>query len=605
MTMKLGRGWEERIAKLTSTLTFLLTAACGGSYRPAAGTLQAPVELTPFDEYVDPGIVVLALTADVEEIFEIQMNIAAAANASGPVVLLANAPEDGSRVYEHCGKYLRLCEMLEAGRVRVVEAPFHGPWIRDYGPQFGFESDRSVVVLDAQYHDVRADHDVDEARAMVDQLREQLIEEHLPGVIEGQEIDHQTGDILRLLQQLSEIYANPGAHARLRDDRAPVHIAEAVLGSPRFRLVRPPINLDGGNFMRLPDGRCATTGALIGRNAEGKHAVDEVLRDFYGCKDTIFLRALPGHNVIEHVDMFLLPAGERLLVSSYDPRTKVLQGSARKLERRESAVVLDAALAMEENARHLEALGYAVTRVPSPLPVLTDDGVFYPTVLNALVRVDFEHRRRHVLIPKYGGIQEEIQEDALRVIRHAFGDAPVTPIEALDAAKRQGAIHCLALVAPHGASFFGDEQKNRQRRAMQASMEAIRGPSAIASPSGLSSSPHPWIGTWEPRHDAHSAKGRPAFDIGLAEVTLWLGRKPVQRWTVKRWAEPAPHTVNIEAAGKDGHAIVIAIKLRKDDPESASLELKAGGRWSKPVELQRAQPRRTSAGSVNEASDGE
>lgn len=113
-------------------------------------------------------------------------------------------------------------------------------------------------------------------------------------------------------------------------------------------------------------------------------------------------------------------------------------------------------VAMDANAKVLQQHGYRVLRVGALLPRIDlEAGIYYPTVLNALVRVD-GNGRRHVMLPTYTGYQEDLQSAAVDKLRAAFKGAEVVTIEATEAAKRQGAVHCLSLVIPSRLSIFSD-----------------------------------------------------------------------------------------------------------------------------------------------------
>jgi len=156
--------------------------------------------------------------------------------------------------------------------------------------------------------------------------------------------------------------------------------------------------------------------------------------------------------------MFLLRAGSRLFLASYDPSSPKLHEYLKNLSEGARALVVEAATAMDENFRTLHNLNYDVVRVPSPLPKVADDRVYYPTVLNGLVWTTPENRQT-IILPKYEGYEEDVQSDALGLIRSAFPNSRISTIEATEAAKRQGAVHCLTLVAPYEQSWFYDQAR--------------------------------------------------------------------------------------------------------------------------------------------------
>jgi len=134
---------------------------------------------------------------------------------------------------------------------------------------------------------------------------------------------------------------------------------------------------------------------------------------------------------------------------------------------------LDAGLAMESNAERLRHLGYEVVPVPSPFPRIPANGhTYYPTVLNALVRVADGYRQ--VLVPSYKDYETDIQSSALNQIAAAFGPkTELITIEATEAAKAQGAIHCLTLTAPLHLSIFSESDDSARRTEYQARKEQL------------------------------------------------------------------------------------------------------------------------------------
>jgi hypothetical protein len=217
------------------------------------------------------------------------------------------------------------------------------------------------------------------------------------------------------------------------------------------------VALDGGNLLKLEDGRCLTTRVLLSRNKEQNINLDQELGKIGGCKNVTFLDPLPGP-VTEHIDMFVLPAGgKRILLASYDLSRPFAAEYWSKLSTSERDLALNAELAMESNAERLRNLGYEVVPVPSPFPRIPANGhTYYPSTLNALVRVSADGYRQ-VLVPSYKDYETDIQSSALNQIGAAFGSkTEIVTIEATQAAKSQGAVHCLTLTAPLRLSIFSD-----------------------------------------------------------------------------------------------------------------------------------------------------
>jgi len=115
-----------------------------------------------------------------------------------------------------------------------------------------------------------------------------------------------------------------------------------------------------------------------------------------------------------------------------------------------------------------------VVPVPSPFPKIPPNRhTYYPSVLNALVREGADGYRE-LLVPSYKDYEMDVQSAALKEIAAAFGPKTnIVSIEATEAAKSQGAIHCLTLAAPLRLSVFGDSADAARRTASQARKEQL------------------------------------------------------------------------------------------------------------------------------------
>jgi agmatine/peptidylarginine deiminase len=526
--------WVNCLAVAAAMVLMLPTAGCAPaavapSVASAVNSVPAPPKqaTTPFDEYDDAGTVLVSISPKLgdSELVDVQLAIIDKAIAFGPVMVFVADAESRHRVVEE-GAKRQWNDALHSGNLRVVDMEFEGPWIRDYGPQFSYVADGGLAVVDARYHDVRADWQIEVQQAEVDRGRLEIVVERSSAnkaiefrrLLSGhrddddndiaqlmlneyhalrsrtggswaakqlekkeaedrarREADRKRADDeerlneqdararaaerLELLRVTKEILDNRTFTGRLKDDRAPFPVAKSVLSGGTFKLWYPDVDIDGGNLIRLKDGRCLTTSDLKGRNvrlAAGGASLTDLLKQFYGCVDTIFLRALPGDNVIEHVDMFVLPTGgNTILLADYRPRRELFLNYLAGLSDDLRGTIVQAAVAMDENALVLKSYGYTVTRVPSPLPTMRDGNLVYPTVLNALVRA-IKGGRKQVILPHYKGYEEDVQARARGIIANAFGDAAITDVEAMHAAQEQGAVHCLTLVAPWSQSVFAD-----------------------------------------------------------------------------------------------------------------------------------------------------
>jgi agmatine/peptidylarginine deiminase len=400
-----------------------------------------------------------------KHLLEIQMNIVRETAKFGPVLLLAPDETTKSVVYQRC-KDFQICELFRTDRVRMKVVPHDGAWIRDFGPQIEAIED-SAYVVHWRYFDIRAEEakratlqELETARLKLLETRQQedqpddFSQESAPDAHKA--VVSAIDDKIYLLREYSQIVSEASPQ-RFNDDNSAVDIADAVLATPDFNYKSSGVALDGGNLFKLEDGRCLTTRGLLSRNKNQNTNLDQELEKIGGCKNVTFLDPLPGP-VIEHIDMFALPVGgKRILLASYDLSKPFAAEYWSKLSNSERDLALNAELAMQLDAERLRRLGYEVVPVPSPFPRIPANGhTYYPTVLNALVRVGTD-KYRQVLVPSYKDYETDIQSAALIQIGAAFGPkTEIVTIEATEAAKAQGAVHCLTLTAPLRLSIFSD-----------------------------------------------------------------------------------------------------------------------------------------------------
>lgn len=441
--------------------------------------LNPRVEL---QQQVRKGLLGNSEAARDKQILQIQMNIVRETAKFGPVLLLAPDEDTKSAVHQRCEEF-QICEQLRDDRVRIKVVVHDGTWIRDFGPQIEATGD-SAYVVHWRYFDVRAEEAKREKSQELETARLRLLEarqqEDQPGVLTQEStpdvqkaVISTIDDKLYLLREYSEIL-NEASPQRTNDENSAYDIADAVLANPDFSYKSSGIALDGGNLFKLEDGRCLTTRVLLSRNKDQNTNVDQELETIGKCKEVTYLEPLPGP-VIEHIDMFALPVGgKRILLASYDLSSAFASEYWSKLSDAERDLAMNAELAMELNAEHLRRLGYEVVRVPSPFPKIPRNGhTYYPSVLNALVRTGTDGYRE-VLVPSYKDYETDVQAAAWKQMEAAFGPkSELVSIEATEAAKSQGAIHCLTLTVPLHLSIFSDSADAARRRNVLAQKEQL------------------------------------------------------------------------------------------------------------------------------------
>ena len=417
-----------------------------------------------------------------KRLLEIQMNIVRETAKFGPVLLLAPDESTQSAVYQRC-KEFQICELFRTDRLRMKVVPHDGLWIRDFGPQIEAIGD-SAYVVHWRYFDIRKEEAKREKLQELETARLKLLEarqqEDQPDEFSQESTPDNHKAVVSsidariyLLKEYSQLLSETSPQ-RFNDESSAFDIADAVLAAPDFNYKSSKVALDGGNLFKLEDGRCLTTRVLLSRNKEQDIDLDQQLEKIGGCKTVTYLDPLPGP-VIEHIDEFALPAGgKRILLASYDLSKPFAAEYWSKLSDAERDLALNAELAMELDADRLRHLGYDVVPVPSPFPRIPANGhTYYPTVLNALVRESTDGFKE-ILVPSYKDYETDIQSSAVKQIEAAFGpNAEIVTIEATEAAKSQGAIHCLTLTAPLRLSIFGDSADVARRTAYQAQKDKL------------------------------------------------------------------------------------------------------------------------------------
>jgi agmatine/peptidylarginine deiminase len=417
-----------------------------------------------------------------KRLLEMQMSIVRATAKFGPVLLLAPDETTKSAVHQRCAEF-QICELLRGDRVRIKVVPHDGLWVRDFGPQIEAAGD-SAYAVHWRYFDIRKEEakrdkfqELETARLKLLETRQEeeqqddLSQESSPEAHKAvlSAIDAK----LNLLREYSQILTEASVQ-RSNDETSAFDIADAVLASPDFDYKNSGVAVDGGNLFKLEDGRCLTTRVLLSRNKDQNIDLDQELAKTGGCKSVTYLEPLPGP-VIEHVDMFVLPAGgKRILLASYDLAKPFAAEYWSQLSPAERYLAMNAGLAMELNAERLRRLGYEVVLVPSPFPKIPSNGhTFYPTMLNALVRTGADGSRQ-LLVPSYKDYEPDIQASALKQIAAEFGSkSEIVTIEATEAAKAQGGVHCLTLTAPLRLSIFSDSADASRRAASLAQKDQL------------------------------------------------------------------------------------------------------------------------------------
>ena len=214
----------------------------------------------------------------------------------------------------------------------------------------------------------------------------------------------------------------------LYDDAFPSQLASSQ-GDRRVH--RTDLLLEGGDLSSNGAGVCFTSTHTLPHTAPGVHR-HTALRDWFGCERTVVLEPLAG-NAVEHVDMFLVPAAEDVL----------LLGDFTADQDPANHEILERNRAILERARTLDDRGFAIVRIPMPNHDY-ERNRYSPVVRSYLNLLIFNGL---VLVPVYDD-SPGTEAPALEVLRGVFRDRDVVAVEASDLARDNGAIHCITWTMP-------------------------------------------------------------------------------------------------------------------------------------------------------------
>ena len=214
----------------------------------------------------------------------------------------------------------------------------------------------------------------------------------------------------------------------LYDDAFPSQLASS---QDDRRVHRTNLLLEGGDLSSNGAGVCFTSTHTLPHATPGVHR-HTPLRDWFGCERTVVLEPLAG-NAVEHVDMFLVPAAEDVLLLGefsieQDPVNHEI------LERNRTIL---------ERARTMDDLSFSIVRVPMPDHDAARNR-YSPVVRSYLNLLIFNGL---VLVPVYDD-SPGTEAIALEVLEHVFRDRDVVAVEASGLARDNGAIHCITWSMP-------------------------------------------------------------------------------------------------------------------------------------------------------------
>ncbi|MDQ8197282.1 agmatine deiminase family protein [Pelagicoccus enzymogenes] len=295
---------------------------------------------------------------------------------------------------------LKHLENREASEgIRYAPTRSRSIWIRDNGPTFAFDERAELIVIDSIYRQLEGEIDA----------------------FSNSSIDVDSKDLAYDL----EAFVNFRQAGR-NDDVTPLFLAKAIrqdLGVS-CDTVRPPLHLQGGDFMTDGEGNVFVSEDTILANGGRKRHVESILQQYFGAEEVHVLNALPGATA-KHLDLLLKPLSPRLMLYVEPPNAS---DTARVYSKRMSREVK---AAQETNLSYLRKQFPDMELVSLPMPPIIEDNASHvvASIRNQLIIVVCEqaginYLRYHKLAK---GSAE--RESANRMIGKAITEAVGRPLD--------------------------------------------------------------------------------------------------------------------------------------------------------------------------------
>lgn len=197
-------------------------------------------------------------------------------------------------------------------------------WTRDYGPIWGIKRNKELVAIDFVYRQPLKTLEV-EALKEDDAYRDFL-------TLQG---DAMPADVVSTFQSEYDV---------------PISI------------VRPPISMDGGDFVSDGRGNVFVSTQTLTRNGGNKEELQKLFQQYFGAKKLHVLEALPGATV-RHLDMiFKFVDFETVVLPDYQESKETLINPYRVELNRKARTVI------EKNERYLRKHfpNYRILKIPMP-----------------------------------------------------------------------------------------------------------------------------------------------------------------------------------------------------------------------------------------------
>ena len=195
---------------------------------------------------------------------------------------------------------LRVSEMPQAEaisrRLQFIPSSISSVWVRDTLPQYAIARSNRLVLIDSRSVDLTSD-----PTQLLGLLSDQRSEE--------------PSRASRADRKLKQIFG---------DDIAPSFLATYLRfeTGEEVRVVRPPLALDGGDFISLSTDDVVVSESTLRYNGGRDDELRATIRDYFGVKRVHFLPTLPGRT-IDHLDFILQGIDAGVVVIARPPPAPV------------------------------------------------------------------------------------------------------------------------------------------------------------------------------------------------------------------------------------------------------------------------------------------
>lgn len=228
-----------------------------------------------------------------------------------------------------------------ASRLSFAESRAASFWIRDFGPIFALSQENQLIAIDTIYRNVEG-----EMETFV----------NAPLDLDSPDLQQDLNAFISFRKEGRQLDVTPPYLAK--------HIRQTL--SIDCDIVRPPLTLQGGDFIADGAGNVFISEDTILLNGGNKRLVVETIQDYFEAKEVHVLNAFPG-NAARHLDLMLKFLSDEVVLYSKAPDTTASQSASARLLARQ------AKQAQDTNLAYLSKKFSRLRQVPLPSPALIED----------------------------------------------------------------------------------------------------------------------------------------------------------------------------------------------------------------------------------------